>query len=218
MKIVALTDIHGSYKRAVEIIKKEIPDVLIVGGDLTTVGTLKEAEHAIGEFRHLCSRVFCIAGNMDLPAHDDLFLKMGVSINGRGVRIGSVGFFGASAAPHSPLKTPHEVPEEEIMLRMRLGYRDVKDSPVRILVPHAPPYGTKLDIIHSGIHVGSTAVRDFIEEEEPEVVICGHIHEARGMDTLGNSRIVNCGAGMHGCYAIVEINEKIEITNCQLNF
>ena len=53
MKIVALTDIHGSYKRAREIIKKETPDVLIVGGDLTTVGTLKEAEHALSLTRNL---------------------------------------------------------------------------------------------------------------------------------------------------------------------
>ena len=216
MKILALTDIHGSYKKAAKIISKAPADVLIIGGDLTTVGTVREAEDAILHFRSLSNHVFCVAGNMDLPQHDDLFARLGVSINGRGVVVDDIGFFGASASPVSRLHTPYEIPEEEITRCIELGYSHVRNCPIKVFVPHAPPYGTKVDIIHAGYHVGSTAVRDFIETHHPDVVICGHIHEARGRDSLGKSNIVNCGSAASGFYATVDINKTIVVQNHEL--
>ena len=213
MKILALTDIHGSYKKAGEIISKVHADVVIIGGDLTTVGSVKEAEDAVRYFQSLSDRVLCVAGNMDLPQHDEMFTRIGVSINGRGVVVGDVGFFGASASPVSPLHTPYEIPEEELARSIGLGYAQVAHCPIKVFVPHAPPYGTRVDIIHAGYHVGSTAVRDFIEEDHPDVVICGHIHEARGQDTLGRTRIVNCGPAGSGFYASVEIDKSIIVRN-----
>jgi Icc-related predicted phosphoesterase len=215
MKILALTDIHGSYQKAKQIITHVSPDVVVIGGDLTTVGSVKEAEEALRQFQEICPRIFCIAGNMDLPAHDELCTRLNVSLNGRGIIIDGVGFFGVSAAPLSPLHTPYEISEEEITQRINHGYEHVKQSAIKVFVPHAPPYGTKVDIIHSGIHVGSTAVREFIEEEKPHVVICGHIHEARGQDTIESSRIVNCGMAAKGYYAIIDISRQIEILSKQ---
>ena len=215
MKILALTDIHGSYKKAGEIIAKNPSDVVIIGGDLTTVGTVKEAEEALKKMQTLASRLLCVAGNMDLPAHDDLFARLGISLNGRGLKIDGIGFFGVSAAPISPLHTPYEISEAEIGKRSLSGYSQVKDCSVTIFVPHAPPYGTKVDILHSGIHVGSTAVRDFIEQEQPTVAVCGHIHEARGQDSLERTKIVNCGPAFTGCYATIEIDDSILIENRQ---
>jgi Icc-related predicted phosphoesterase len=216
MKILALTDIHGSYKKAVEIIAKHPSDVVIMGGDLTTVGTVREAEGALREMQSFAGRLLCVAGNMDLPAHDDLLARLGISLNGRGVMVDGTGFFGVSAAPISPLHTPYEITEEEIGKRIRSGYLPVKDCSVTIFVPHAPPYGTKVDIIHSGIHVGSTAIRDFIEQAQPTVAVCGHIHEARGQDSLERTKIVNCGPAFNGCYATIEIGDSILIENRQL--
>ncbi len=217
MKIVALTDIHGAYKKAEEIIRKAQADVVIIGGDLTTVGSVREAEEAVARFQSFTGSVLCIAGNMDLPAHDDLFVRLGVSINGRGVIIDGVGFFGVSAGPHSPLHTPYEISEEEISLRLAAGHAQVERCGVKILVPHAPPYGTKVDIVHAGFHVGSTAVREFIENEEPDVVVCGHIHEARGKDAIDKTVIVNCGAASQGHFANLEIIVgEITVTNSSL--
>ena len=203
MKILAISDIHGKYKAAVEIIRTERPDALIIGGDLTTVGTMKEASDALAVFRAECPELLVVAGNMDLPEHDDMFFQMGVSINGRGRTIGDVGFFGVSGAPLSKMKTPYEIAEERILSLARSGYREVKEARIKIFVPHAPPYGTRLDIIHAGYHVGSTAVREFVEEHPVDVVVCGHIHEGRGIDSIGETRIVNCGLAGHGHYAII---------------
>ncbi len=216
MKIVVLTDIHGAYDRAEAIVRREAPDAVIVGGDLTTVGSVDEARKAIVRLRTVCSSLWCVAGNMDLPAHDDLFLTMGVSINGRGVILDNVGICGASAAPHSMLHTPYEVAEEEIGRRLRSGYRDIQQAAVRICVPHAPPYGTKVDIIHSGLHVGSTAVREFIEEAKPHVVLCGHIHEGRGRDHLEGTQIINCGSAAHGYYASVTTDKDLRVESMHM--
>lgn len=211
MKILALTDIHGSYTKAIDIIRKESADVVIIGGDLTTLGTVREAEEAVKQFQEHSSSVLCVAGNMDLPQHDELFMRLGVSINGRGVVIGDIGFFGASGSPYSALHTPYEISEEELSLRISAGYGQVQQSRAKVFVPHAPPYGTKLDIIHSGIHVGSTAVRNFIEDAQPDVVVCGHIHEARGKDKIEKTIIVNCGAASGGYYAVIELKDTISI-------
>ncbi len=46
-----------------------------------------------------------------------------------------------------------------------------------LYVIHTPPDGTYLDLLHSREHVGSFAVRDFIEREQPYLTLHGHIHE-----------------------------------------
>jgi Icc-related predicted phosphoesterase len=114
------------------------------------------------------------------------------------------------------MHTPYEIDEEEIARRIEKGFVQVRECPVKVFVPHAPPYGTRVDIIHLGIHVGSTAVRDFIEAAKPAVVVCGHIHEGRGQDILEESRIVNCGAAMNGYFATIELGKEIIIKNHQL--
>ena len=213
MKILAFTDIHGSYLKVEKIIKKDRADVVLIGGDLTNVGSIKEAEVAINQFQSVSKNLFAVTGNMDLPKHDDLFSHMGISLNGNGVIINGVGFFGVSASPFSPLHTPNEVSEETILKMLKQGYQEIKGTKIKIMVSHAPPYGTKVDITHSGIHVGSTAVREFMEDKQPDVVICGHIHEAKGQDVLGKTKIVNCGQAGKGYYTSIEVGDGIKISN-----
>jgi Icc-related predicted phosphoesterase len=208
MKIVGMTDIHGAYMTAGEIVRDERPDLLILGGDLTTVGTVAEAETALEMLGAICGDILCVAGNMDTPHHDAMFSRRGFSINGVGVRRGPVGFFGVSSAPVSLLRTPYEMAEEDLRRLIDRGHAMIADAPIKVFVPHAPPYGTKLDIVHAGYHVGSTAVRDAIEEFQPDLVICGHIHEGRGVDRIDKSRIVNCGTAARGCYAIVGLSQE----------
>jgi Icc-related predicted phosphoesterase len=64
----------------------------------------------------------------------------------------------------------------------------------RVLICHAPPKNTKLDRAGEGRHFGSRAVRDFIEQVQPDYFYCGHIHEAAGQqDSLGRTQAWNVG-------------------------
>jgi Icc-related predicted phosphoesterase len=212
MQIIAFTDIHGAYRRVHDIITRENnADVVIIGGDLTTEGSPQEAEEAIKLFRTCGKQILAVLGNMDPTPLEGTMENLRVSINAKGVLVGEVGFFGVSGSPFTPMSTPYEIPEEEISRRSELGWSDVAAARWKIFVPHAPPHNTKLDKIVLGKHVGSTAVRSFIEEPQPDVVICGHIHESRGLDTIGKTQIVNCGQAGKGEYAIIALAENVSI-------
>ena len=212
MRVLAFTDIHGSYDRVVGILSKERPfDAIVLGGDLTTHGTVSEATNAVRRFQEFGKPLFVVAGNMDLPSFDALYDSLGVNINAKGAVLGEAGFFGIAGSPFTPMHTPYEISEEEIRRRAEAGWHDIHASRWKVFVPHAPPHGTKLDKILLGKHVGSSAIRTFVEENQPDVLVCGHIHESRGLDAIGKTRMVNCGAAGRGFYASIELGETIAI-------
>ena len=212
MKLIAFTDIHGAYDRVEDAMRREEDfDAVVIGGDLTTRGTEQEAAAALERFGRYGRPLFVVAGNMDNPSFDRLFDRLGVGINGRGLLLKDVGLFGVSGSPFTPMHTPYEISEEEIARRAERGFREVRAARVTVFVPHAPPHKSMLDAIFLGKHVGSTAVREFIQKRQPHIVVCGHIHEARGIDRIGRSEIVNCGAASLGSYAVIALDETIHI-------
>jgi uncharacterized protein len=42
-------------------------------------------------------------------------------------------------------------------------------------------------------------------------VLCGHIHESRGLDVIGRTQIVNPGPTAAGHYAVVDVNEEVTV-------
>ncbi len=71
-------------------------------------------------------------------------------------------------------------------------------DPGTFFVLHSPPFDTKCDLIHAGRHVGSRAIRSFVEARQPPLVLTGHIHESPRTsfsyrDQLGLSTVVNPG-------------------------
>jgi Icc-related predicted phosphoesterase len=78
-------------------------------------------------------------------------------------------------------------------------------------VSHTPPLKTTTDRIGSGVHVGSRAVRAFIEEYQPVFCLCGHIHEARSQDRIGNTLVINPGMIKDGGWIeIIEDNDTVD--------
>jgi|SRR5919204_3445560 Icc-related predicted phosphoesterase len=212
MKLAYVVDVHGRPQAVAEAVQGigEI-DLLIVGGDITTGGSPDEAEQAVDSWRALAPRLLALAGNMDSAAIDARLAQLDIALDGRGVAFGDVGVFGVSAAPISPLRTPYELPDDELERRIRRGFANVEDCRVKVFCPHAPPAGTACDRLSSGEHVGSRVVRAFVEREQPDLVLCGHIHESRGMDAIGGSRIVNPGPVSAGHYAVVVVDGDVEV-------
>jgi len=215
MKALVFTDVHGSHTSVERVLSAAGEyDVVIIGGDLTTNGTGVEAHEAVERYRAFERPVFMIPGNMDPAVVEDALARGGVSIDGRGVIVGDVGFFGVGATPFSPLHTPNEISEEETLRRAEAGWTDVRGARWKVLVAHTPPFDTGLDRIYSGKHVGSTAVRQFIERHGPDIALCGHVHESRGRETLGRTLIVNCGPAIRGFYVMLTIGDEIAAELC----
>jgi Icc-related predicted phosphoesterase len=67
-----------------------------------------------------------------------------------------------------------------------------------LFVLHSPPRGTRCDMIGALTHVGSRAIRAFIERHQPPLVLSGHIHESPRVsgsyrDTIGRTTAINPG-------------------------
>ena len=67
-----------------------------------------------------------------------------------------------------------------------------------VYVLHSPPYGTACDQIGGHRHVGSRAIRAFLERHRPPLSLSGHIHESPRIsgafaDRVGATLIVNPG-------------------------
>jgi uncharacterized protein len=67
-----------------------------------------------------------------------------------------------------------------------------------VMVMHSPPRDTHCDVISTRAHVGSRALRAFVEQHQPPLVLCGHIHESARVtgshhDRIGRTLIVNPG-------------------------
>jgi Icc-related predicted phosphoesterase len=212
MRIGYVVDVHGRFEAVSDAVARMgTVDVLLVGGDITTFGTPEDARRALELWRPLAPTLLAVAGNCDSPAIDALLVEEGVSLDGRGEVVDGVGFAGVSASPPTPLDTPHELPDEDIGRRGAAGLAQVAGCTVRIFCPHAPPYDTACDRIRSGAHVGSPALRALVEREQPDLVLCGHIHEARALDELGATRIVNPGPVAAGHHALVEVGESVTV-------
>ncbi|KAI9837678.1 MAG: hypothetical protein M1837_002720 [Sclerophora amabilis] len=58
------------------------------------------------------------------------------------------------------------------------------DAPMSdVLVSHAPPRGL-LDQALNGRHLGCDGLKSAVERTRPRLVVCGHVHEARGVQHL----------------------------------
>lgn len=205
-------DIHERVK-ALEIMSAEISvaDLVIITGDLTQFGNEEKARKVIDAVKVINPNVLAQVGNLDSLEIDRFLTREGINIHGRGRVIDDVGIFGSGGSGATPFHTPVEFTEDELRDALEKGYRDVKDSQVKILISHAPPINTEVDMINSGTHVGSKAVREFIEKYQPDLCITGHIHEASGEDTIGRTKIINPGPFFEGGFVVINVeNGKLE--------
>jgi Icc-related predicted phosphoesterase len=72
-----------------------------------------------------------------------------------------------------------------------------------VLLTHAPPYGAR-DELPFG-HVGSKAIQKFVDRVD--LIVCGHIHEAKGMEQVGKTVVVNPGEACKGSCALIKLEE-----------
>jgi len=215
MRIVAITDVHGNVemvRRLAELLEGELPDVLLIAGDITHFASASVAREILEPLLKTGVPLLAVHGNCDGKDVPALLEELGIGLHNTRREIKGIGFVGIGGSNVTPFNTIWELTEEEIKAILERNYRDGD-----VILSHVPPKDTKTDRVHSGLHVGSPALREFIEEREPPLVVTGHIHEARGVDRVGETTIVNPGPLFRGYYAVIEFDEgKKRVKNVEL--
>lgn len=211
MIVVGLADIHGNsaiIEDMGSILAKA--DVALLVGDITNFGREAETCRVLNPVIQRTRKVFAVSGNCDYQEVDSHLDTQKVNLHGRGEIHNGFGFVGLGGSLITPFQTPNELTEDEIEHYLDQGVSRILSGIPLVLVSHQPPVKTKCDRISSGDHVGSIAVRRFIENHQPVVCFTGHIHESVGIDKIGDTYILNPGMLTHRQYAYTKIGEKGE--------
>ena len=211
MKIVSFGDIHEDISN-LKPLKNELEtaDVIIISGDLTNYNGIREAKKVIEGIMKYNKNVLAQLGNLDKFEVDDYLTEKGINLHRNGYIRDGIGIFGVGGSNPTPFRTPTEFSESEIEAFLLEGFEKVRETRFKIMVPHMPPNGTRIDVIRNGAHVGSHSVRDFITKYKPDISVSGHIHEARGNDKIGNTLLFNAGMFREGGYIkIVKQSESL---------
>jgi len=212
VNILAISCFHSDIENLFNFIDKISflnVDILVCPGDFTDYYLPKGftridiAETILEELNSLKKPIIAVPGSWDKELIGFLD-ERGISVHGRGKIIDRIGFYGYGGAK-TPFNTPFEPEEAEIENGLNRAFSGVKKCEITVQVTHAPPARTKLDVIATGAHVGSEAVRKFIEEKQPNAAICSHIHESRRVDEIGKTKIVNSGRLPEGYCGLVNI-------------
>jgi len=163
-------------------------------------------------------RCYVTGGNDDDPAVLDAIQNEAkdrvVACEGKVVELDDEGHTMVSLGYSNPTpwKTPREIEEEELAEHIENAFRDLPDCTRVVFNMHVPPVDSTLDtcpmldtttnpptVITSGgepvmFGAGSKVVREAILHYQPLLSLHGHIHESRGVVTIGRTTAVNPGS------------------------
>jgi len=191
MKILAFTDIHGSataLKRLKKKVLSQKPDLLVCAGDVSVF------EHGIVSLMRkldkLNKEIIIIHGNHEEPSTfrkcSKLFKNIIFIHKKHFIKDDSL-FLGYGGGGFSIVDKEFE----KVGKKFKKIISNNKDKKI-ILVTHAPPYKTKLDKLE--IHCGNKSIRNFVEKNKIDLLICGHLHENFGKeDKIKKTKVVNPG-------------------------
>ena len=190
MKILAASDIHNNTKLAnklAEKAEKEKVDLVILCGDLTQAE--QSTEGIIGPFVSKKKKVLIIPGNHESVATTDFLAELYniKNIHGYSVRYENVGLFGCGGANVGL----HQISDEEIFNLLNKGFEKIKYLDKKIMVTHVHPTDCLIENF-SNFVPGSKGVRKAVKTLKPDILLCGHVHEAEGIeDKIDNTKVIN---------------------------
>ena len=209
MKIIALPDLHNELANLSKMgnVLSQV-DLVLLAGDLTNGGTAQDAAKAIQLVRRFNQSILAIPGNWDTPEIEEQLTRESINLHRRHVRLEGLTFIGMGLSLSGIMLTPNEITEADFERFFAEVVSDLKSGEPEIIVCHQPPYGTKNDLAQGKIHVGSKAVRAFIEQRQPLIYFTGHIHEGIGIDHIGHTSIINPGPISEGHYAYARVTKE----------
>ncbi|MBI2076623.1 MAG: metallophosphoesterase family protein [Candidatus Aenigmarchaeota archaeon] len=191
LKILAASDLHGDtrqVKKLAERAYKENVDIVIIAGDITQFDS--SSEDMIGPFLKRGKKVLFVPGNHDSPATAE-FLEEKYRITNLQhcpVNYKGIGFFGCGGANIGL----NQLSEKEIGIYLKNGFDSIKEAEKKIMITHLHPEGTAIEKMSFR---GSRSIKKAIEDFKPDIHICGHIHEAEGVEEkIGRTKVFCVGS------------------------
>ena len=201
---IAVGDIHDDSGNFAKIPELKEADGVIVTGDLTITGGERQARQVMDAIESTGLPVLAQIGNMDREEVNSYLTGKNCNIHCQVRELApDIAVMGLGGSTFTPFSTPSEFPESAFATWLDEMWPRARKFRHVVLVSHTPPKDTTCDDIGGNTHVGSEAVRDFIVDNQPDICICGHIHEARSIDRIGRTIIVNPGQLSQGGYVIL---------------
>ena len=194
MKIFATSDLHGN-RTIMDKLKAIAPkvDLILICGDIGgkdgrgktfrqfSEYQKRDADYLVSVLRDIQTESRFILGNDDWFEYEDGHYLQGAEI------VGNLTLIPFEYVLLTPFNTNREVNDNK--LSYELAKLDADGN--TIMVAHTPPLGAG-DILYNGSRCGSRAVREWIEEVQPKLWLCGHIHEDNSAKFSGNTLVLNC--------------------------
>ena len=185
MRILACSDLHRDSEGARALVERASDaDVMAVVGDLATMH--RGLEEMIEALRPIDRPVLLVPGNNET---DDALQaacagwSTATVLHGEATTVEGVTFFGLGGGiPATPWDWSFDLGEKQaaaLLSALPAG---------AVLLVHSPPKG------HVDRGHGSAAVLRAIEEKQPRLVLCGHVHECWGRESrVGAVPVRNLG-------------------------
>ena len=226
MKFLVLSDLHAnnSVLDKMDSLFSEA-DGVIFAGDFAECFKPETGKAAL---EALCTKhdsIFAVLGNCDEPEFIEELEEQDICVERSLVFHEGLAFAGSGGGTYFTGKTANERQENEILSDFNIVENSVKDTgdaslwKSLFLVSHNPPKDTKCDAVNAELHAGSQLFTDFIRENQPLAVICGHIHEGKAIDKIGETLVINPGPLQEGNYAWLElekVNDEWKVTRSEL--
>lgn len=190
LKVLAFSDTHGDVSKINKLAESAVNnkiDLVLMCGDFTQNDELPPT--LIKPFTSKGKNVILLPGNHEQPATVDFLSKLYKVKNLHATYsiYNDVAFIGCGGANIGI----NQLSEKEIYDTVINTFERVKNARKKVLVTHIHPSGTIMEKM-SQFFPGSPGLRGAIEKCKPDLVICGHVHEAEGVEEkIGNTKIIN---------------------------
>lgn len=199
-----ISDTHSFHRK---IPKKHLPeaDIIIHAGDISSMGRVNEVQDFLSWFSGLdqyAHKIFCV-GN-----HDFLFEKN--PDIAKSLIPANVTYLESSGVEVEGIKIHAECHQPEFhnwAFNVQRGemykYWDLVPDDTQLLISHSPPHGI-LDMCLNGDVVGCEELLTRMGElKQLRAVICGHIHEGRGIYRFADGQLVVNASLLNARYDLV---------------
>ena len=190
MKLLAFSDLHGDLAQAEKLVEMSAEaDVVIGAGDFASVH--EGLQETIDALAGIEKPAVLVPGNNETDEalrEATAGWRSATVLHGGGATISGVDFFGLGAGiPITPWEWSFDLDDEKAAVMLAHCPEGA------VLVLHSPPLG-HCDSGGTGQSFGSPILLRTIEERNPRLAVCGHIHESWGCESkVGDTPIRNLG-------------------------